>query len=592
MAEQPPTNPKRNRWLLAVMLACVAWTLPVLFGWRTHFEQGPLTKAALWSGEYWRLGTAILLHHDWLHLSLNLLSLYFVGRAVAIGLGSRPFMVFTFAAAFAGHAASLLLTVPDALTVPRMGISGGVFGLLGVILGIEYCDRPRWGDFLKRRNVRLVLFFLILNVGLGLFFPMIDQAAHLGGFVAGLVLSVAAYGPRRLHLLRAAAAGVVLVVLPLAYAIHPFASPTFYLFRGELFDRRKEPREAEAAYARLLELDPGHPKAIARLADMRDDPGLLGALNEPVADKYKGLVAGARWELARRRLESDPEAAQRLLEDAVRHGHVRAEMHELLARVAERNGDVERAHEAIMEAIHRRRDRNRREWRHDLEALRVTGLRLEQLSAQIDEQWRLYRVSLTEPEPARSLLATATQAAVGTVAGGLDIKRPRERVQLGIVRMSARALLADSGASDAERQQAWSLIRAVANEMELALIRMVGIQRWEQATIKTLGVETDLIELPPAAELSTVMARVARLWSFLGTQADTYGEPAAAMRLRAAMLMLQAAQLTGEQEDPERLIDIDGLFRGAYTQAVEESNLAVRTRAALWFRGRGLPLPD
>ena len=63
------------------MLACVAWTLPVLFGWRTHFEQGALTKAALWSGEHWRLGTAILLHYDLLHVSLNVLSLYFVGRA-------------------------------------------------------------------------------------------------------------------------------------------------------------------------------------------------------------------------------------------------------------------------------------------------------------------------------------------------------------------------------------------------------------------------------------------------------------------------------------------------------------------------------
>ena len=163
------------------MLACVAWTLPVLFGWRTHFEQGALTKAALCSGEHWRLGTAILLHYDLLHVSLNVLSLYFVGRAVAFGLGGRAFLVFTFAAAFAGHAASLLLTVPDALEVPRMGISGGVFGLLGVILGIEYGDRPRWGEYFKRRNVRLVLFFLVLNVGLGLFFPMIDQAAHGGG---------------------------------------------------------------------------------------------------------------------------------------------------------------------------------------------------------------------------------------------------------------------------------------------------------------------------------------------------------------------------------------------------------------------------
>ena len=29
-----------------------------------------------------------------------------------------------------------------------------------------------------------------------------------------------------------------------------------------------------------------------------------------------------------------------------------------------------------------------------------------------------------------------------------------------------------------------------------------------------------------------------------------------------------------------------------HEQAVEESNLAVRTRAALWFRARGEPLPD
>ena len=88
------------------------------------------------------------------------------------------------------------------------------------------------------------------------------------------------------------------------------------------------------------------------------------------------------------------------------------------------------------------------------------------------------------------------------------------------------------------------------------------------------------------------MSRVALLYRFLADQAEERGEPTAAVRVRAAMLLLQAAQAVGEEEDPERLIDIGGLFRAAYEQAVEESNLAVRTRAALWFRARGEPLPD
>ncbi|MGH7163153.1 MAG: rhomboid family intramembrane serine protease, partial [Planctomycetota bacterium] len=229
-----------ERFTLGLVLLCVLWTLPTLLGWRTHFEAGALSKRALWQGETWRLVTSTFLHGDTLHLALNGISLYLVGAAIVRGLGWRAAAAFLAASAAGGHAAGLFVTDPENLSVLRVGISGAIFGLVGLVLAVEWASARGWRVFLRRRNVRLVGVLLVVNVAFGLFVPEIDQAAHAGGFLTGLIVGLAAYGRRGPRPLAGAAAALLVAGVPLAYACHPLWDVEFHLFRGDAAYRAED----------------------------------------------------------------------------------------------------------------------------------------------------------------------------------------------------------------------------------------------------------------------------------------------------------------------------------------------------------------
>ena len=87
-----------------------------------------------------------------------------------------------------GNVASSIF-LPASITV---GASGAVFSLFGAM----------WGDFVQNwalykggRCAQLfsLILMTIINLGLGAVVPMIDNFAHMGGFVAGLLLSLALF---------------------------------------------------------------------------------------------------------------------------------------------------------------------------------------------------------------------------------------------------------------------------------------------------------------------------------------------------------------------------------------------------------------
>jgi rhomboid protease GluP len=89
-------------------------------------------------------------------------------------------------------AASLASAIWSPLT-PSVGASGGVFALFGVVLGAEWAHRP-----LVERGVRaalgqiggLILINLLFGLGTSVVGGGIDNAAHIGGLVFGLLLGV------------------------------------------------------------------------------------------------------------------------------------------------------------------------------------------------------------------------------------------------------------------------------------------------------------------------------------------------------------------------------------------------------------------
>lgn len=170
------------------------------------------------AGEYWRLITPVFFHAGVLHIFLNSYILYSLGPNVEEAFGSVRFALMYLAAGFLATAASFALP-PD---VPSLGASGAVFGMAGVLL--VYLYRRRKSAFVAQ-YLRSIMIFIGLNLAFGFVFPGIDNVAHIGGLIGGVILGAGFDREDQLKsvtgvlaLLVVAAAGAFLVVLKIGGA--------------------------------------------------------------------------------------------------------------------------------------------------------------------------------------------------------------------------------------------------------------------------------------------------------------------------------------------------------------------------------------
>jgi rhomboid protease GluP len=153
--------------------------------WGSNF--GPLTL----HGEWWRLLTSTVIHFGILHLALNMWALWTFGDVTERLFGSTRFALLYVIAGVAGSIASVLWN-PLANSA---GASGAVFGVFGGMLA--FLTRRDTGVpmsiVVTHRNQMLVL--VAINLVLGFTHPAIDNAAHVGGLVAGFIAGLALASP-------------------------------------------------------------------------------------------------------------------------------------------------------------------------------------------------------------------------------------------------------------------------------------------------------------------------------------------------------------------------------------------------------------
>jgi rhomboid protease GluP len=140
-------------------------------------ELGAITSDALKPHEYWRLFTAVFLHGGVFHLLLNVWALLQFGIVFEQTFGSRPLVIVWIVAGVLGSATSALFI--DARI--GVGASGAIFGICGALLMM--LQRERWQRRLRSRIVA----WSIATIILGFYSPHIDNAAHIGGLIGGLL---------------------------------------------------------------------------------------------------------------------------------------------------------------------------------------------------------------------------------------------------------------------------------------------------------------------------------------------------------------------------------------------------------------------
>jgi len=198
----------------AVFLGMVLSSGAVMdFPGRELVRWGANVGVLTFSGEWWRLLTNVFVHGGLLHIAFNMWCLWNLG-ALCESLYGRG----TYAAIYlvCGLGASLASAAWHPST-PSVGASGAIFGLAGALIAAF-----KLGEFSVPRSalsgtLRSLGAFVVYNLLFGFAIPGIDNMAHIGGLVTGLIVGalIAVLAPRQEHGPRRAAIFLV-VILALA----------------------------------------------------------------------------------------------------------------------------------------------------------------------------------------------------------------------------------------------------------------------------------------------------------------------------------------------------------------------------------------
>ncbi|MBF9142337.1 rhomboid family intramembrane serine protease [Hymenobacter properus] len=136
-------------------------------------------------GQPWRLLTCLFVHAGLSHLLLNMFSLWLLGLLVEDRLGPVRLLLGYLACGVGGGLASLWWHTDG---VNSVGASGAIFGLYGLLLVLLIGKRLVLGKSDRRAMLGLVLYLVLSNLLSGIT-GNIDNAAHLGGLVTGLLVA-------------------------------------------------------------------------------------------------------------------------------------------------------------------------------------------------------------------------------------------------------------------------------------------------------------------------------------------------------------------------------------------------------------------
>jgi membrane associated rhomboid family serine protease len=132
------------------------------------------------------------LHANTTHLLVNMFALYSLGGFLEALLGGRRYLAVYCASAVGGGIATAvaggLRVAMGGLPSYSVGASGAIWGLMGATLALVLGRRRMLPRLIARGLRQRLLVVLVINVGLS-FMPGIDLYAHLGGGLAGFLLT-------------------------------------------------------------------------------------------------------------------------------------------------------------------------------------------------------------------------------------------------------------------------------------------------------------------------------------------------------------------------------------------------------------------
>ncbi len=140
-------------------------------------------------GEYYRIVTYMFLHSGFEHLANNMVVLLFVGDNLERAIGKWRYLLIYFACGVIAGIVSLSYNILNGTNVVSVGASGAIFGVVGALAYIVILNKGRLEDLSSRQ----IILFVIFSLYGGLTSQGVDNAAHIGGLIAGVIIAAILY---------------------------------------------------------------------------------------------------------------------------------------------------------------------------------------------------------------------------------------------------------------------------------------------------------------------------------------------------------------------------------------------------------------
>jgi rhomboid protease GluP len=266
-------------------------------------------------GEFWRFLTPMFIHIGIIHFGFNNFMLHVIGQQLEKVVGGGWFLSIYLVSGLVGNIASSVFSVHLSA-----GASGAIFGLLGIGFFLETSigKRIKQATGQRPRN-RVYGMTVLINLAFGFVVPFVDNAAHIGGLVAGVGMSYAMVNlrPNRIVVPRRKIGVAILVSLIVASGVGSYLASSSAFLINNLFSAAKttdDPRHAYQLMSQVIEVDPSNKearfsraslllfgrdsqRAVADLREIVDEPLYREKLTELATTlEQTGLVQEA-WQL-------------------------------------------------------------------------------------------------------------------------------------------------------------------------------------------------------------------------------------------------------------------------------------------------------
>ena len=152
---------------------------------------GALIPVKVLSGQWWRVISANFLHYGALHLSTNMLALYYLGKLIEINLGAARYL---FIYLFSGIGAMIAFTIFSLFQGDNnaflVGASAAIMGLVGTLLAISSYVWLKRKTPMNAKRLRLVIIIIIVQFIFENLIPQVSFYSHLFGLISGFLLGL------------------------------------------------------------------------------------------------------------------------------------------------------------------------------------------------------------------------------------------------------------------------------------------------------------------------------------------------------------------------------------------------------------------